>query len=195
MQVDVLDQSCHDLSPTFFLAKELNVKNVVNVLHEAKFADGDWAQLGLQLIDHFNSATISADHGKASDCMIHMIFQWLRTDTKVSWEKLAAAVTKVKGYGEATAASILQKAGIVHTGMLTVFLASFPGLSTSRFDCCILEVIKTCMVGRPGHKLITIYICKVLLYKETFIFTTATPKKLFFTIIPPTCIRMTHSTP
>ena len=114
------------------------MKNIVNVLDEAEVADGIWAQLGLQLIDHFHSTTISADHSRASDCMIHMIFQWLRTDTKASWKKLAAAVTKVKGYGEATAASILQKAGIVRTGMLTVFLASFPGLSTSRFDCCIL---------------------------------------------------------
>ena len=107
------------------------MKNIVNVLDEAKFADGEWAQLGLQLIDHFDSTTIRADHGRASDCMIDTIFQWLRTDTKASWEKLAEAVTKVKGYGGATAASILQKAGIVHTGMLTVFLASFPGLSTS----------------------------------------------------------------
>ena len=122
----------------FSLAKELNVKNIVNVLDEAKFADGDWAQLGLQLIDHFDSETIKADHGRASDCMIGTIFQWLRTNTNASWEKLAEAVTKVKRYGEATANIVLQKAGIVHTGMLTVFLASFPGLSTSRFDCCIL---------------------------------------------------------
>ena len=131
-----------------FLAKKLDVKNAINVLAGANFADGDWAQLGLQLIDHFDPTTISADHGKASDCMIQTISQWLRTDTKASWEELAAAVTNVRRYGEATATSVLQKAGIVHTGMLTVFLASFPGLSTSRFDCCILEVIKTCMVGR-----------------------------------------------
>ena len=101
--------------------KVLNVRNVLNVLHEAHFADGDWAQLGLQLIDHFDSTTIRADHGRASDCMIDTIFQWLRTDTKASWEKLAEAVTKVKGFGEATAASVLQKAGIVHTRMLTIF--------------------------------------------------------------------------
>ena len=133
MQVDLLDQSCHDFSPLFviFLAKELNVKNIVNVLHEAKFADGVWTQLGLQLIDHFDSTTISADHhGRARDCLTDTISQWLRTDTKASWEKLAEAVTKVKGFGEATAASVLQKAGIVHTRMLTNFLASFPGLST-----------------------------------------------------------------
>ena len=106
-----------DKDPSHDVQEELDVKNAINVLDEAKFADGDWAQLGLQLIDHFDSTTISADHGKASDCMIHTIFQWLRTDTKASWEKLAEAVTKVKGYGEATAARVLQKAGIVHTGM------------------------------------------------------------------------------
>ena len=98
-------------------AKELNVKNVVNVLDEAKFADGKWAQLGLQLIDHFDSTTIRADNGRACDCMIDTIFQWLRTDTKASWEKLAEAVTKVKGYGEATANIVRQKTGILHTGM------------------------------------------------------------------------------
>ena len=122
MQVDVLDQSCHDLSPSvIFLAKELNVKNIVNVLREANFADGVWAQLGLQLIDHFDSTTISADNDTARDCLTCTILQWLRTDTKASWEKLAEAVTKVKGFGEATAASVLQKAGIVHTRMLTIF--------------------------------------------------------------------------
>ena len=106
-----------------FLAKELDVKNAINVLDEANFANGHWAQLGLQLIDHFDPTTIRADHGRASDCMIGTIFQWLRTDTKASWEKLAEAVAKVKGYGEATAASILQKGGILHTGMF--FLMSF----------------------------------------------------------------------
>ena len=101
----------------FSLAKELDVKNAIKVLDESKFADGDWAQLGLQLIDHFDSTTIRADHGRASDCMIETIFQWLRTDTKASWEKLAEAVTKVKGYGEATANIVRQKTGLVHTGM------------------------------------------------------------------------------
>ena len=101
----------------FSLAKELDVKNAINILDEAKFADGDWVQLGLQLIDHFDSTTINADHGRASDCMIHTIFQWLRTDSKASWEKLAEAVTKVKGYGEATADIVRQKTGLVHTGM------------------------------------------------------------------------------
>ena len=109
----------------FLLAKELDVKNAINVLDEANFADGDWAQLGLQLIDHFDSTTISADHGRASDCMIHTIFQWLRTDTEASWEKLAKAVSKVKGYGEATADIVRQKTGLVHTGMFCLMNVFF----------------------------------------------------------------------
>ena len=104
------------------LAEELDVKNVVNVLHEAKFADGDWAQLGLQLIDHFDSTTIRADHDRASDCMSHTISQWLKSDPKTSWEKLAEAVSKVGGYGEATANIVRQKAGTVHTGMSKIIM-------------------------------------------------------------------------
>ena len=105
------------ISLSFFLASEISVRNVVNVLHEAQFADGDWAQLGLQLIDHFDSTTIRADHDRASDWMSNTISQWLRTDTEASWEKLAEAVSKVIGYGEATTASVREKAGIAHTGM------------------------------------------------------------------------------
>ena len=52
--------------------------------------------------------------------MCDTISQWLRTNTEQSWEKLADAVAWTGEYGEATAASILQKAGIVHTCMLTV---------------------------------------------------------------------------
>ena len=41
------DQSCEGLSPSFFsLAIELDVKNIVNVVHEANFSDGHWEQLG-----------------------------------------------------------------------------------------------------------------------------------------------------
>ena len=67
-----LDQSCYDLLFLFaeLLGKELDVKNIVNVLHEAKFADGDWAQIGLQLIEHFDSTAIRADHDRAGFCMI-----------------------------------------------------------------------------------------------------------------------------
>lgn len=89
----------------------------MNVLYEAKFADGDWVQLGLQLIDRFDSTTIKADHGQAILCTIETISQWLKTDREASWEKLAEAVTKVRGYGEATADIIRQKAGIIHTCM------------------------------------------------------------------------------
>ena len=92
---------------------KLDVRNIVNVLHEAKFGDGDWAQLGLQLIDHFDSATIGANHWyRASLCMIDTISQWLRTDLEPSWEKLAEAVAKVQGYGEGTTNIVRQKAGI-----------------------------------------------------------------------------------
>ena len=92
---------------------ERSEKNILNVLHEARFADGHWAQLGLQLIDHFDSATIGANHQyQASLCMIDTISQWLRTDTEASWEKLAAAVAEVKGYGKATADTIRREAGI-----------------------------------------------------------------------------------
>ena len=118
--VQLLLHNFYFIIAEFSLAKELDVKNAINVLHEATFADGDWAQLGLQLIDLFDSTTIKAAYGQAGLCMIETISQWLRTDPKPSWEKLAEAVTKVKGYGEATAASVLQKAGIVHTRMLTV---------------------------------------------------------------------------
>ena len=66
--------------------------------------------------------------------MIDTISQWLRTDTDASWEKLAEAVAKVENYGKATAAVVQEKAGLVQTRMVTVFLASFPGLPSSSFD-------------------------------------------------------------
>ena len=99
---------------------ELNEKNILNVLREAGFADSDWAELGLQLIDRFASSTIKADHGQAGCCMIETISQWLAKDTKASWEKLAEAIRKVGGYGEATAASVQEKAGIFPTCMFSV---------------------------------------------------------------------------
>ena len=82
----------------------------MNVLHEAGFCDGHWFQLGQQLIQTTNLMTIKANHHEASNCMIDAISQWLRSDLKASWEKLAEAVTKVGGYGEATAKAIQQKA-------------------------------------------------------------------------------------
>ena len=112
----------HIIIISYFLVHtglELNVKNVLNVLREAGFADAGWAELGLQLIQHFELATIKADHSQANLCMIETISQWLKSDPKASWEKLAEAVSKVRGYGEVTAACVWEKARIVHTGMLT----------------------------------------------------------------------------
>ena len=105
---------------TFSVGLELDVKNVLNVLREAGFADAGWAELGLQLIQHFELETIKADHSQANLCMIQTLSQWLRTDTEASWEKLAAAVSKVGGYGEATAASVWEIAGIAQTCMFYV---------------------------------------------------------------------------
>ena len=97
---------------------ELNVRNGLNVLHEAGFSDGDWYQLGQQLIEMASLKTIKANHHEASNCMIDTISQWLQTDLKASWEKLAEAVTKVGGYGEATAKAVQQKAGIGKANIL-----------------------------------------------------------------------------
>ena len=100
---------------------ELNVRNVLNVLHEARFADANWAELGLQLmIDYFDLSTIKADHSQANLCMIDTISQWLKSDPKASWEKLVEAL-QVGGYGEATAAIVREKAGILPTGMSHVW--------------------------------------------------------------------------
>ena len=96
----------------FSLFPELNVRNVLNVLHEAGFSDGHWFQLGQQLIETTNLMTIKANHHEASNCMIDTISQWLQCDLKASWEKLTEAITKVVGYGEATAKAVRQKAGI-----------------------------------------------------------------------------------
>ena len=43
---------------------------------------------------------------------------WLRNDLIGFWERLAAAVSKVEGYGEATANIVRQKAGIIYTGIV-----------------------------------------------------------------------------
>ena len=85
----------------------------MNVLHEAKFADGDWEILGQQLIEHHAIRTIRANrHDSSSLCMGDTISKWLNNDREASWEKLAEAVVKVEGYGEATAHIVRQKAGI-----------------------------------------------------------------------------------
>ena len=92
---------------------ELNDKNILNVLHEAEFADAHWELIGMQLIKRLTVLNIRANrHGDSSLCMIDTIAQWLRTDTKASWEKLAEAVAKLEQYGEATANIVRQEAGI-----------------------------------------------------------------------------------
>ena len=92
---------------------ELNDRNILNVLHEAEFADAHWELLGNELIKRSALLTIRANrHGDSSLCMIDTISQWLRTDTEASWEKLAEAVAKVEQYGKATANIVQKKAGI-----------------------------------------------------------------------------------
>ena len=95
------------------MMKLLSEKNILNVLHEAKFADAHWELLGKQLIDGPPLLNIRANRqGDPSLCMIDTISQWLKTDTETSWEKLAGAVAKVEQYGETTANVVRQKAGI-----------------------------------------------------------------------------------
>ena len=102
--------------PLFPPAKELDVRNIVNVLHEAGFADGDWELLGLQLIKYTDLTTIKADRkGEPSLCMMDMVGQWLQTELEPSWKKFAEAVEKVGKYGKATAQVVQQRAGIGKT--------------------------------------------------------------------------------
>ena len=105
--------------PLFPPAKELDVKNIVNVLHEANFGDGDWELLGLQLIKYTDLTTIEAKrHGKPSLCMIDMVSQWLKSDLQPSWDTLAEAVEKAEGYGKATAKIVRQKAKTGNTSFV-----------------------------------------------------------------------------
>ena len=92
---------------------ELNDRNILNVLHEARFADAHWELLGKQLISGPALLNIRANrYGDSSLCMIDTISQWLRTDTEASWEKLAEAIAKLEQYKETTAIIVRQKAGI-----------------------------------------------------------------------------------
>ena len=56
---------------------ELVVRNVLNVLHEAGFSDGDWYQLGQQLIEMADLKTIDTNRRKVSDCMVVGVALWL----------------------------------------------------------------------------------------------------------------------
>ena len=85
---------------------------MLNVLHEAGFSDGDWYQLGQQLIEMAALRRIKASDHEPSNCMIDTIAQWLQSDIEAAWEKLAEAVSKVGGYGKATSKVVQQKARI-----------------------------------------------------------------------------------
>ena len=92
---------------------ELDERNILNVLHEAKFSDAHWELLSEQLIGGPALLNIRANHpGDPNLCMIDTISQWLMTDLEASWEKLAGAVAKVVEYGEATADIVRRIAGI-----------------------------------------------------------------------------------
>ena len=105
---------CCTFSLFFHAAKmELNDRNILNVLHRAKFADAHWELLGMQLISYSALCNIRANRsGQANLCMIDTIAQWLKTDRAKSWEKLAEAVAKVEGYGEVTVDTVRREAGI-----------------------------------------------------------------------------------
>ena len=96
---------------------ELNIRNILKVLHEAGFADADWELLGLQLIEYSDLPTIDVNRrGKPNRCMVDTIFKWLDPDTEASWEKLAGAVAIVQGYGELHANRVREMAGIGKKG-------------------------------------------------------------------------------
>jgi len=115
-----------------FIARELDVKNILNVLHDrdVDFADADWELLGQQLLRRSLLRTIKADrNGDPSLCLIDTASTWLQTDLHASWKTLAEAIEKVATYGEKTANTVRKKAGIgeadyqvkVHTGHMCVW--------------------------------------------------------------------------
>ena len=117
------------------------MKNIVNVLHEAEFADGDWELLGLQLIKHVHLTTIKANRrGQVSLCMMDMVSQWLRNKLEPSWNKLAEAVEKVEGYGKATAQVVQRKAGIGKTDIVYIHCILHQPIFHSSSVCWSLSV-------------------------------------------------------
>ena len=89
------------------------MRNILNVLHEAEFADSQWELLGEQLINGPDLKNIDTNRrGNPNLCMIDTLSHWLKSDREASWEKLAKAIPKVQGYGEATANIVQEKAGI-----------------------------------------------------------------------------------
>ena len=108
------------------------MKNILNVLHDrdVDFADAHWELLGQQLLRRSQLLTVKADRrDDPSLCLIDTASQWLQTDLNASWEGLAEAIEKVPIYGEKTANTVRQKAGIgeadyqvkVHTGHMCIW--------------------------------------------------------------------------
>ena len=88
------------------------MRNILNTLHKGKFTDGNWFELGQQLITNAALNAIEANHGGKKHLMIDMVSLWLRSDLKASWETLADAVEMLGKYGEGTAKIVREKAGI-----------------------------------------------------------------------------------
>ena len=99
-----------------FIAQILDERNILNILHhpDVDFADADWELLGQQLnIRGSQLRTIRADrNGDPSLCLTDTATRWLQTDLHASWENLAQAIEKLERYGEKTANTVRQKAGI-----------------------------------------------------------------------------------
>ena len=99
----------------FCFASELNERNILNVLHEAKFSDEDWFKLGGMLVKNSaNLRAIRSRHCDAGNCMIDMVDRWLRSDLNASWESLAKALDNVVG-GKEAAVMARQNAGVGKT--------------------------------------------------------------------------------
>ena len=74
------------------------------------------------MIQQHNLLTIRANRQhQANFCIIDTISHWLNNDTEASWEKLAAAVAEVKGYGKANADIVRREAGIGKTDFLGIY--------------------------------------------------------------------------
>ena len=152
--------------PLFPSAKELDEKNIVNVLHAADFADGDWELLGLQLIKHTDLTTIKANrHGEVSLCMIDTISQWLRNELEPSWNKLAEAVEKVTKYGKATANVVRQKAGIGKTDFVL------------KIKTCISLIALACVIFLISY--VTCLFSRVIVTSSCFLLPDQEPQNVF----------------
>ena len=97
------------------------MKNILNALHRGNFTDGDWFDLGQQLITNAALNTIEADHGGKKHLMIDMVSLWLKSDLNASWETLAEAVKSLEKYGEKAARIVRENAGI---GKITTLISS-----------------------------------------------------------------------